>query len=90
MYFQTCLPAGSYCDVISGVKEGNRCTGKTVTVGNNGIANISIRANEYDMILAIHRGNEVGIELFPEDKILVISLVNRFYRVTIDYRLSGD
>lgn len=61
-HFQTCLQAGNYCDVISGVKSGNRCTGKTITVNSNGRARITIRANEYDMILAIHRGNEVGIK----------------------------
>ncbi|XP_022123852.1 alpha-amylase 1 isoform X1 [Pieris rapae] len=55
---QTCLPAGRYCDVISGEKRNNGCTGKTITVGNNGVAQITIRANEYDMVLAIHRGSE--------------------------------
>nr|AAP92665.1 alpha-amylase 1 [Diatraea saccharalis] len=55
---QTCLPAGRYCDVISGFKSGNSCTGKTVTVGNDGRAHISVGANDYDMMLAIHRGDQ--------------------------------
>ncbi|KOB70417.1 Alpha-amylase [Operophtera brumata] len=55
---QTCLPAGTYCDVISGSKNGNSCTGKSVTVGNDGRANINLGANEFDMVLAIHRGDE--------------------------------
>ncbi|RAK50811.1 hypothetical protein DJ017_19895, partial [Phenylobacterium soli] len=33
---QTGLPAGTYCDVISGSKSGSSCTGKTVTVGSDG------------------------------------------------------
>ncbi|KAK9501822.1 hypothetical protein O3M35_012481 [Rhynocoris fuscipes] len=50
----TCLPAGTYCDVISGNKIGNRCTGKTITVNADGTANISIGRNEEDGILALH------------------------------------
>ncbi|XP_026320593.1 alpha-amylase 2-like isoform X1 [Hyposmocoma kahamanoa] len=55
---QTCLPAGTYCDVISGNTLGNSCVGKTVTVGNDGRAQIYIGALEYDMALAIHIGPE--------------------------------
>jgi alpha-amylase len=52
--FQTCLPAGTYCDVISGSKSNGFCTGKTVNVGSNGIAYIVILHNEEDGVLAIH------------------------------------
>ncbi|KAJ8717173.1 hypothetical protein PYW08_005572 [Mythimna loreyi] len=55
---QTCLPAGRYCDVISGERQGSQCQGKTVTVGNDGRANIFVGANDYDMMLAIHVGPE--------------------------------
>ncbi|XP_019541465.2 alpha-amylase B-like [Aedes albopictus] len=51
---QTCLPAGTYCDVISGSKEGTSCTGGTVQVGADGRANILIPFNAYDGVLAIH------------------------------------
>ncbi|CAB3373081.1 Hypothetical predicted protein [Cloeon dipterum] len=51
---QTCLPAGTYCDVISGSKEGGACTGKTVTIGGDGVANIVINNDEVDGVLAIH------------------------------------
>jgi len=54
--FQTCLPAGTYCDVISGSKSGGVCTGKTVYVGSNGIAYIGIGRNDEDGVLAIHLG----------------------------------
>jgi hypothetical protein len=58
--FQTCLPAGTYCDVISGHKSGSSCTGKTVTVGSNGVANIVIMHNEEDGVLAIHTGVSIA------------------------------
>ncbi|XP_054088895.1 alpha-amylase 2-like [Zeugodacus cucurbitae] len=51
---QTCLPAGTYCDIISGEKSGSSCTGKSVVVGSDGRAHISIRQNEDDGVLAIH------------------------------------
>lgn len=51
---QTGLPAGTYCDVISGLKSGSSCTGKTVVVGSDGRANISIGSSEGDGVLAIH------------------------------------
>nr|AAA03322.1 alpha-amylase [Aedes atropalpus] len=51
---QTCLPAGTYCDVISGSKEGGSCTGATVQVGGDGRANIQIPAHGDDGVLAIH------------------------------------
>jgi len=54
--FQTGLPAGTYCDIISGCKSGGVCTGKRVTVGNNGIANFLIGRNEEDGVLAFHLG----------------------------------
>jgi alpha-amylase len=52
--FQTCLPAGNYCDVISGSKSNGVCTGKTVNVGGDGRANIVIIHDEEDGVLAIH------------------------------------
>ncbi|XP_063830685.1 alpha-amylase 2-like [Ostrinia nubilalis] len=55
---QTCLPAGQYCDVISGDKDGSSCRGRTVTVDGNGRAQIQVGANDFDMMLAIHIGPE--------------------------------
>jgi len=52
--FQTCLRPGTYCDVISGSKSKGVCTGKTVNVGDNGIANIVITSDAADGVLAIH------------------------------------
>ncbi|KAH8277618.1 hypothetical protein KR018_002242, partial [Drosophila ironensis] len=51
---QTGLPAGSYCDVISGLRNGSRCTGKTVIVAVDGTASIDIGRSEEDGSLAIH------------------------------------
>jgi len=52
---QTCLPAGSYCDIISGDKVDGGCTGKTVNVGSDGRAQINISKMEDDGVLAIHQ-----------------------------------
>nr|AAY23288.1 1,4-alpha-D-glucan glucanohydrolase precursor [Blattella germanica] len=51
---QTPLPAGLYCDITSGSKNGSSCTGKTVTVENDGTAYIQILSNEQDGVLALH------------------------------------
>jgi len=51
---QTGLPAGSYCDVISGNVENGRCTGKTITVGGDGKAQFSISNRDEDPMVAIH------------------------------------
>ena len=51
---QTCLPAGSYCDVISGAKENGSCTGTTVNVDGSGMAQIYLPNTSQDGVLAIH------------------------------------
>ncbi|KDR18093.1 hypothetical protein L798_07788, partial [Zootermopsis nevadensis] len=51
---QTCLPAGIYCDIISGSKVGNNCSGKSVIVDGSGRAYIEILYAESDGVLAIH------------------------------------
>ncbi|KAI4459934.1 alpha-amylase [Holotrichia oblita] len=51
---QTCLPSGTYCDVISGNLINGQCTGKTVTVGANGLGHVHLADNEEDGVLAIH------------------------------------
>jgi alpha-amylase len=50
----TCLPAGTYCDVISGNLINGACTGKSVTVNSSGTGYIDLNQNEYDGVLAIH------------------------------------
>ena len=52
--FQTCLSAGTYCDIISGSKSNGVCTGKTVNVGSDGRAEVVILRDEEDGVLAIH------------------------------------
>lgn len=56
---QTCLPAGTYCDVISGSKEDGSCTGKTVTVNDDGTAYIELTTMEEDGVLAIHANSQL-------------------------------
>ncbi|XP_071983091.1 pancreatic alpha-amylase-like [Engystomops pustulosus] len=50
----TGLPAGTYCDVISGQKEGSHCTGKQITVSSAGTADFKIRSSDDDPFVAIH------------------------------------
>ena len=61
---QTGLPGGTYCDVISGNKIGGSCSGKSVMVGNDGRAQISIATgsdgdSHYDSMIAIHTGQKL-------------------------------
>ncbi|KAI4459936.1 alpha-amylase [Holotrichia oblita] len=51
---QTCLPSGTYCDVISGNLINGQCTGKTVTIGADGLGYVQLADNEEDGVLAIH------------------------------------
>ncbi|KAK9688400.1 Alpha amylase, catalytic domain [Popillia japonica] len=56
---QTCLPAGTYCDVISGNLINGDCTGKSVTVDSSGNGYIVLNQNEEDGVLAIHVGKQL-------------------------------
>ena len=51
---QTGLPAGTYCDVISGDKINGKCTGTQVSVGSDGKAHFSISNSAEDPFIAIH------------------------------------
>uniref|UniRef100_A0A8C0U2K5 alpha-amylase n=1 Tax=Cyanistes caeruleus TaxID=156563 RepID=A0A8C0U2K5_CYACU len=51
---QTGLPAGTYCDVISGQKEGDFCTAVEVHVAADGMANFLIGNEDEDPFIAIH------------------------------------
>ncbi|XP_055692020.1 alpha-amylase 1-like [Lutzomyia longipalpis] len=51
---QTTLPAGTYCDVITGVAENGACTGRTIVVANDGTANFVILTSDADGVIAIH------------------------------------
>jgi len=58
--FQTGMPAGSYCDVISGDATDSGCTGATINVDGGGMASISIDASSEDPFVAIHVGACAG------------------------------
>uniref|UniRef100_A0A8C6QDW0 Alpha-amylase n=1 Tax=Nannospalax galili TaxID=1026970 RepID=A0A8C6QDW0_NANGA len=51
---QTGLPAGTYCDVISGDKSNGSCTGIKVQVSGDGTAQFSISNSAEDPFIAIH------------------------------------
>jgi alpha-amylase len=60
VWLTTGLPEGVYCDVISGSKIDNECTGKSVQVFADSRAEIIIYSNEDDGILAIHTGAKLA------------------------------
>ncbi|RXM92312.1 Pancreatic alpha-amylase [Acipenser ruthenus] len=51
---QTGLPAGLYCDVISGQEDGGRCTGSQISVEGDGRARFQISNTAEDPFIAIH------------------------------------
>lgn len=51
--FQTGLPAGDYCDVISSQTNRPPCSGRTIKVNNDGTARIRVE-NNADPVVAIH------------------------------------
>jgi alpha-amylase len=53
-WLQTGLPQGQYCDVISGNLEQGHCTGKIITVQDDGRAQITVANSEEDPMIAIH------------------------------------
>ncbi|KQY25509.1 glycosidase [Cellulomonas sp. Root485] len=55
--FQTSLPAGRYCDVISGATTSGGCSGTTVTVASGGSATFTVPANGS---VALHVGQLAG------------------------------
>uniref|UniRef100_A0A3P9DDD1 Alpha-amylase n=1 Tax=Maylandia zebra TaxID=106582 RepID=A0A3P9DDD1_9CICH len=55
----TGMSGGTYCDVISGQKEGSKCTGKQVTVGGDGRAHFSISGQDEDPFIAIHADSKL-------------------------------
>ncbi|XP_028613084.1 pancreatic alpha-amylase-like isoform X2 [Grammomys surdaster] len=56
---QTGLPAGTYCDVISGDKVDGGCTGLRVNVGSDGKAHFSISNSAEDPFIAIHADSKL-------------------------------
>ncbi|XP_064478436.1 alpha-amylase-like [Ornithodoros turicata] len=52
--FDTGMPSGTYCDVISGSKSGRTCTGRQVLVDSHGHADITVDNKWEDPMIAIH------------------------------------
>ncbi|XP_055907689.1 alpha-amylase A-like [Eupeodes corollae] len=57
---QTCLPPGTYCDIITGSKSNSGCSGKSITVNDEGIAHITIGADDSEGVLAIHANSKLN------------------------------
>ncbi|KAJ8040864.1 Alpha-amylase A [Holothuria leucospilota] len=58
-WLQTGMPAGTYCDVISGDKSGNSCTGNAITVYSDGKAYFEISNSSDSPIIAIHANSKL-------------------------------
>lgn len=57
---KTCLPEGVYCDIITGDKVGDSCSGRSATVNADGQAEIILPANvEEGGVFAIHVGSKL-------------------------------
>ncbi|QNK81890.1 alpha-amylase family protein [Nakamurella sp. PAMC28650] len=52
---ETGLPAGRYCDVIHGARQGHACSGPVVTVGSHGRATVTVPAKDSVAIYALSR-----------------------------------
>lgn len=59
-YMQTCLPSGTYCDVITGSKNEDRCMGNRIDVNEEGVAHIFLTAEDTNGVIAIHTGAVLG------------------------------
>lgn len=53
---QTTLPAGRYCDIISGRNNNGVCTGITINVAAGGTAQFNLPSSALDGVIAIHVG----------------------------------
>lgn len=56
---QTGLAAGVYCDIISGQKTGNSCSGASFTVDSQGYANIAISMGHAAGVIAFHTDSKI-------------------------------
>ncbi|KAJ9575442.1 hypothetical protein L9F63_007693, partial [Diploptera punctata] len=77
---QTGLPAGTYCDVITGEKSGSSCTGKTITVNSDGTANIEILNSDDEGVIAIH----------VEAKLKAVNILNQESNPNLARELETD
>ncbi|XP_063699918.1 alpha-amylase 1-like [Culicoides brevitarsis] len=56
---RTNLAPGTYCDIISGEKAYNRCTGIAIQVNQNGQARITINGNATYGVVAFYKGSKL-------------------------------
>ncbi|CAJ0596058.1 unnamed protein product, partial [Cylicocyclus nassatus] len=59
--YQTTLPEGQYCDVWTGYLKDGACTGKTITIGSDGTAEIPVYP-----VVAISLASKIGYEPGPD------------------------
>ncbi|XP_028898031.2 alpha-amylase-related protein [Zeugodacus cucurbitae] len=86
----TCLPAGVYCDVISGALVAGKCTSKSVIVDEWGYADIELDAYEFDGVLAIHVNAKLEQRKEREEGIIIRMLIMEIYSECHIYYVLQD
>ncbi|TFY72139.1 hypothetical protein EVG20_g879 [Dentipellis fragilis] len=69
--FKTSLPAGSYCDVITGASSSGTCTGNTITVASDGSFTTTMPAR---WAVAIHTGSVGSASSSPSSSTVALLL----------------
>lgn len=59
-YFQTCLPAGIYCDVATGDIKYGKCSSNSIVIDENGMGKINLSGDSLEGFLALHTGASLG------------------------------
>lgn len=59
---QTCLPAGTYCNVMSGPLVNGKCSGESVVVDENGYTRVFIDKDSEQGVFAIHTGADSSLK----------------------------
>lgn len=57
---KTGLPEGKYCDVISGDKKDQVCSGKTISVNKDGEVDVYIPSYADNPMIAIHANSKLN------------------------------
>lgn len=81
------MSGGTYCDVISGQKEGNNCTGKQILVSDDGHAHFKISNLDEDPFVAIHAESKIWYVMSVFNHFMFTDLSAIFLRVAQIYLL---
>lgn len=66
-HIQTCLPTGTYCDVMQGSAVNGQCSGGAVVVDEAGYTRVFIDKDSEQGVFAIHTGADSSLRLAIQD-----------------------